>query len=170
MPKCIKRCGIEKEVAKFRVGLGPTETKAKIVQWTIFPTRLDAFHLKPPKRHSKAVPKCIKRCGIEKEVAKFRAGLGPAETKVKIVRWTIFPTRLDAFHLKPPKRHSKAVPKCIKRCGIEKEVAKFRAGLGPAETKVKIVRWTIFPTRLDVFHLKPPKRVFVELYISIECF
>jgi len=29
--------------------------------------------------------------------------------------------------------------------------------LKPAETKGKIVQWTIFPTRLDVFHFKPPK-------------
>lgn len=32
---------------------------------------------------------------------------------------------------------------------IEKKVAKFRAGLEPAETNAKIVQWTIFPTRLD---------------------
>jgi len=43
--------------------------------------------------------------GIEKEVTKSRAGQGPAETKVKIVRWTILPTRLDAFHFEPPKKN-----------------------------------------------------------------
>ena len=32
--------------------------------------------------------------------------------------------------------------------GLEKEVAKFRAGLGPAETKAKIILWIIFPTRV----------------------
>ena len=31
--------------------------------------------------------------------------------------------------------------------GLEKEVAKFRAGLEPAETKAKKVQWTFLPTR-----------------------
>jgi len=33
------------------------------------------------------------------------------------------------------------------KVGIEKEGAKFRAGLGPAEMKAKDVQWTSFPTR-----------------------
>ena len=36
--------------------------------------------------------------GLEKEVAKFRAGLGPAETKVKIILQIIFPTRVVQSH------------------------------------------------------------------------
>lgn len=36
--------------------------------------------------------------GLEKEVAEFRAGLGPAETKAKIILWIIFPTRVIQSH------------------------------------------------------------------------
>ena len=36
--------------------------------------------------------------GLEKEVAEFRAGLEPAETKVKIILQIIFPTRVVQSH------------------------------------------------------------------------
>ena len=43
-----------------------------------------------------------------------------------------------------------------KTLGIEKEGAKFRAGLVPAETHAKIVLWTIFLTRVRVAPLPAP--------------
>ena len=42
--------------------------------------------------------------------------------------------------------------------GLEKEVAKFRAGLGPAETKAKIILWIIFPTRVVQSHFGHQKK------------
>jgi len=45
--------------------------------------------------------------GLEKEAAKFRAGQLPAETKAKIVQWTILPTRLAGGSLHPHKKKSK---------------------------------------------------------------
>jgi len=42
--------------------------------------------------------------------------------------------------------------------GIEKEGAKFRAGLEPAETQAKIVQWTILLTRVRVAPLPAPRQ------------
>jgi len=39
--------GLEKEGAKFRAGREPAETQAKIVQWTILPTRLAGGSSRP---------------------------------------------------------------------------------------------------------------------------
>ena len=43
--------GIEKEGAKFRTGLEPVETQAKIVQWTILLTRVRVVPLPAPNKN-----------------------------------------------------------------------------------------------------------------------
>ena len=58
----------------------------------------------------------------------------------------------------PEKKSTKLTSFNMLKKGIEKEVAKPGAGQGPAKAKAKIARWTILPTRLDVFPFEAPRR------------